>query len=75
MVAEPWWDQARCAEADTDVFYPKKSASPRKAKRYCAECVVREPCLRYALERKEQFGVWGGMTARQRRALSRSQAA
>jgi WhiB family transcriptional regulator, redox-sensing transcriptional regulator len=66
-----WADQALCAETDPEAFYPEKGSSTREAKRTCMACEVRSECLEYALARDERFGVWGGLSERQRRALRR----
>jgi len=67
---EPTWqDFAACAEADPEAFFPEKGGSTRDAKKVCASCFVRSDCLAYALEQDERFGVWGGLSERQRRRL------
>jgi WhiB family redox-sensing transcriptional regulator len=53
------------------VFFPEKGGSSREAKRICSECPVRIECLNYALRRDERYGVWGGMSERERRRLKR----
>src|SRR5438874_5929158 len=67
----PWQDRARCREYDPEIFFPEKGGSSREAKRICAECPVRIECLNYALRRDERYGVWGGMSERERRRLKR----
>ncbi|HSJ46639.1 MAG TPA: WhiB family transcriptional regulator [Euzebyales bacterium] len=67
----PWAEEAKCLNADPDVFFPEKGGSTREAKRICAECAVRVECLEYALEHDERFGIWGGMSERERRKLKR----
>lgn len=62
-----WQDHALCAETDPDAFFPEKGGSTREAKRVCRSCLVRSECLEYALENDERFGVWGGMSERERR--------
>ena len=49
-------------------------ASTREAKEVCRGCVVREDCLEYALANGEKFGIWGGMSERERRRLRRARA-
>jgi WhiB family transcriptional regulator, redox-sensing transcriptional regulator len=66
-----WMESARCLEADPDAFFPEKGGSTREAKRICAQCGVREECLEYALQNDERFGIWGGMSERERRKLKR----
>ena len=65
-----WVEQALCAEVDNDLFYPEKGGSTRDAKNICAVCPVAAECLDYALENNEAFGVWGGMSERERRRLN-----
>jgi WhiB family transcriptional regulator, redox-sensing transcriptional regulator len=67
----PWFAEAKCLNADPDVFFPEKGGSTREAKRICGECPVRAECLEYALESDERFGIWGGMSERERRKLKR----
>ena len=65
-----WHDLARCAETDPEMFFPEKGESVRSAKRVCAGCEVRAECLQDALDRGERFGVWGGLSERERRVLA-----
>src|SRR6185437_10330418 len=66
-----WQDQALCAQTDPEAFYPEKGGSTREAKRVCRSCEVRAECLEYALDHHERFGIWGGMSERERRQLER----
>jgi WhiB family transcriptional regulator, redox-sensing transcriptional regulator len=67
-----WQDAARCAETDPEVFFPEKGGSTREARKVCRECEVRAECLEYALKHESvfRFGVWGGLSERERRALT-----
>ena len=67
----PWQQEALCAYVDPDVFFPEKGGSSREAKRICAQCAVRDECLEYALANDERFGIWGGMSERERRRLKK----
>ena len=67
----PWAPDARCLQADPDTFFPEKGGSTREAKRICQQCGVRSECLAYALENDERFGIWGGLSERERRKLKR----
>ena len=67
----PWQESARCRDYDPEIFFPEKGGSSREAKRICADCPVRIECLNYALRRDERYGVWGGMSERERRRLKR----
>ena len=66
-----WQDFALCAETDPDIFFPEKGGSTREAKRICDGCEVRSECLDYALANDERFGIWGGLSERERRKLRR----
>lgn len=66
-----WQEQALCAQTDPEAFFPEKGGSTREAKRICSVCPVRAQCLAYALENDERFGIWGGMSERERRRLKR----
>jgi WhiB family redox-sensing transcriptional regulator len=69
-----WQDQANCLGVDPDLFFPERGASTREAKEVCKGCVVREDCLEYALANGEKFGIWGGLSERERRRLRRQRA-
>jgi WhiB family redox-sensing transcriptional regulator len=66
-----WRDRALCAQTDPEEFFPEKGGSSRQAKKVCASCEVRAQCLEYALQHDERFGVWGGLSERERRRLKR----
>jgi len=66
-----WQGRALCAQTDPEAFFPEKGGSTREAKRVCAKCDVRQECLDYALDHDERFGIWGGMSERDRRRLRR----
>src|SRR5439155_18361695 len=69
-----WQDQANCLGVDPDLFFPERGASTREAKEVCRGCVVRLECLEYALANGEKFGIWGGMSERERRRIRRARA-
>jgi len=66
-----WQEDALCAQTDPEAFFPEKGGSTRDAKRICAQCTVRAECLEYALKNDERFGIWGGLSERERRRLRR----
>ena len=66
-----WQEKALCAETDPDAFFPEKGGSTREAKKVCMGCEVRVECLDYALENDERFGIWGGLSERERRRLKK----
>jgi WhiB family redox-sensing transcriptional regulator len=67
-----WQAQALCAQTGADFFFPEPGSSVREAKRICAMCEMRSACLDYALENDERFGVWGGLSEKERLALRRT---
>lgn len=66
-----WQERALCAQTDPEAFFPEKGGSTREAKKVCRSCEVRTDCLEYALTHDERFGIWGGMSERERRKLKR----
>ena len=72
--AKGWQDYANCLGVDPDLFFPERGASTREAKEVCKGCVVREDCLEYALANGEKFGIWGGLSERERRRIRRQRA-
>lgn len=75
-----WQDEAACHGADTSLFFApnyfekrdEKREREAQAKRICATCPVRVPCLEYALRTRDPHGVWGGLNELERRRLVRS---
>jgi WhiB family transcriptional regulator, redox-sensing transcriptional regulator len=68
---DQWQDRALCAQTDPEAFFPEKGGSTREAKKICLGCEVRAECLDYALAHDERFGIWGGLSERERRRLKR----
>jgi len=66
-----WQERALCAQTDPEAFFPEKGGSTREAKRVCQSCEVRAECLEYALAHDERFGIWGGLSERERRRLKK----
>lgn len=66
-----WQQRARCRGLDPDQFFVRGAARSRPVLRICERCPVRQQCLEYAVANGVEFGIWGGTTERQRRALSR----
>lgn len=66
-----WQERALCAQTDPEAFFPEKGGSTREAKKVCLSCDVRSECLDYALENDERFGIWGGLSERERRKLKK----
>lgn len=81
--ARAWIEHALCAQTDAEAFYPEKGESPREAKKICngdpakgtLPCPVRAECLEYALVNNEGYGVFGGLSERERRLLRRQRSA
>ena len=65
-----WRDHAACIGKQEFFFSDYKAKLVREAKRICSSCQVREQCLDYAM-RHQEYGVWGGMTANERRVARR----
>lgn len=63
-----WIRNARCKTAPVNVFFPERGDDVRPAKAICARCPVLDDCRTYALDAPQQLqGVWGGMSANERR--------
>jgi WhiB family redox-sensing transcriptional regulator len=74
LTAPSWAAEGLCAQTDPEIFFPEKGGAVKAAKRVCAGCPVKGECLEYALENQERFGVWGGLSERERRRLLRGAA-
>src|SRR5579862_3178535 len=71
-VDRDWQSRANCMGVDPDLFFPERGSSTREAKEVCRGCVVREDCLNFAIANGEKFGIWGGMSERERRRVRRA---
>jgi WhiB family redox-sensing transcriptional regulator len=69
-----WQERANCLGVDPDLFFPERGASTREAKAVCRGCEVQAECLEYALAHGEKFGIWGGLSERERRRVRRQRA-
>ena len=72
-----WRAEAKCLGSNPDIFFPMgKTGEPlaqaQAAKRVCEACLVRNPCLQFALETNQETGVWGGTTEEERRSVRRN---
>lgn len=65
-----WVTQAKCRNGDPDALFVR-GAAQRRAASICRHCPVAMQCVADALDNRVEFGVWGGLTERQRRALLR----
>lgn len=70
---QPWRANALCSQTDPEAFFPEKGGATAPAKAVCASCAVAAECLDWALENNERFGIWGGLSERERRRLARQQ--
>jgi WhiB family redox-sensing transcriptional regulator len=64
-----WTLAAACQFVDPEIFFPEKGGSTREAKLVCGGCEVRAECLAFALAHQERFGIYGGLSERERRRL------
>jgi WhiB family transcriptional regulator, redox-sensing transcriptional regulator len=74
-----WRDHAACLDEDPELFFSIGNTSPaalqiHKAKAVCGRCQVSATCLQWAIETRQDCGVWGGMSEDERRALKRRNA-
>lgn len=74
-----WRDRAACLDEDPELFFPIGKTGPafrqiEKAKAVCRRCSVVETCLSWAMESRQEDGVWGGLAADDRLALKRRNA-
>ena len=78
MILQPvaWQAEAICADLDEleadKIFFPERGGSSKAARALCAKCPARAPCLEYALDNRESFGIWGGTSERERRKLRKA---
>jgi WhiB family redox-sensing transcriptional regulator len=71
-----WRHRSACRDEDPELFFPIGNTGPalaqiEEAKKVCARCEVKDPCLQWALESGQEAGVWGGLSEDERRALKR----
>ena len=64
-----WMRVGNCQEQPPQVFFPSDGVGVEVARRICATCPVKEPCLEYALYHRIDHGVWGGASERERRRI------
>jgi WhiB family redox-sensing transcriptional regulator len=64
-----WQLQANCDETNTELFFSKLESKVAKAKALCASCAVADKCLQFAIDTEIEFGIFGGATADERKAL------
>jgi WhiB family transcriptional regulator, redox-sensing transcriptional regulator len=65
-----WQNRAACRGVEVEIFFPPdRDPIETVAKEICRACTVREDCLEYCLSHREEHGIWGGMTERERRHM------
>lgn len=64
-----WTADALCQQVDPELWFPESGGSTREAKSICARCDVRADCLAFAMANGDRFGVFGGLSERERRKL------
>jgi WhiB family redox-sensing transcriptional regulator len=71
IATSKWWEQAACQAADPELFFPVAAgrSGTAMAKAICASCAIRRRCLDYALDTRQEHGVWGGASEDERRAI------
>lgn len=63
-----------CQEIDGELWFPEsggESYEQRRAKKFCEECPVKAECLNFAIVNREEYGIWGGLTVRERQKIWR----
>jgi WhiB family redox-sensing transcriptional regulator len=75
MTTLEWMAAALCRQRDGDLFFPEQGGSSGEAKKICMSCDVRADCLSYALTSDIRQGVWGGLSAHQRKRLQAKEGA
>jgi WhiB family redox-sensing transcriptional regulator len=66
-----WHKFAACKGADPNLFFPERFVVSPVAHTYCRRCPVQQDCLSFAIEANENWGIWGGMSQKARRAEAR----
>ena len=69
-----WKSAGSCVGSDPNMFFPERGESTEEAKAVCEGCEIRVQCLEFALANGEKYGIWGGMSERQRRKIRRQRA-
>lgn len=64
-----WMQQRACTNVPSEWFFPGRGEDTARAKAVCADCPVRIECLEYAVRNGEKYGIWGGTSERERRAI------
>jgi WhiB family transcriptional regulator, redox-sensing transcriptional regulator len=67
-----WVERAVCASTDPEIFFPPKGDPGTQARQVCGRCPVSSDCLDYALQTREESGIWGGLDPVERKNLRRT---
>lgn len=67
--SQPWREHAACRGAPHHIFFTEQGQTPAAAQQVCASCPVRQECEDFALSRREDHGVWAGLSVRHRRRI------
>jgi WhiB family redox-sensing transcriptional regulator len=70
-----WAAKAACKDIEPRLFFPSRGEDAEPGKQVCRSCPVRVECLEYAVEHREQHGIWGGYSERERRQMRKFRAA
>ena len=78
LIPEPWTRKGKCLEMDPELFFPEPGGGHsylvEMAKKACRGCPVRALCAQYAIDHNERFGIWGGLTGRERANIRKARA-
>ncbi|GAC1421799.1 MAG: WhiB family transcriptional regulator [Actinomycetota bacterium] len=66
-----WQEEGACRGVEPEIFFPISEDDAWRAKEICGVCSVKEQCLVFALQNRERYGVWGGVTEKERIDLHR----
>lgn len=66
---QPWRHDALCAQTDPELFFPELGERNPAAKAICGRCTARTACLGFAMDNREPYGIWGGLSADERKRL------
>lgn len=69
VIRPAWQHQGACHDMATEIFFPDRGISTNPAKAICAGCTVRAECLEHSMTQPERFGIWGGLSERERRRI------
>jgi WhiB family transcriptional regulator, redox-sensing transcriptional regulator len=71
MTQLDWQQDSLCRGVEPEVFFPVSEDDAWRAKEICAMCSVQQQCLVKSLQNRERYGVWGGVTEKERQDMFR----